>query len=89
MSLTEELADKLAARVIAHVEKTGDEDVVALLSRSLDDTCQTLRDAFHTSLRVQRAALRADRLLAERMAGFDDRHPSQDTAARPVPPDVG
>ena len=62
------LADKLAARVIAHVEKTGDEDIIAIMSRSLGDSSQTLQEAFITSVRVQRAALRADRLLKKRIA---------------------
>ena len=68
MSLAEDLADKLAARVIAHVQATGDEDLVAVVSSTLGDSSQTLQEAFVTSVRVQRAALRADALVDRRIA---------------------
>ena len=68
MALVDELADRLAARVIAHVEATGDEEMIAILSTSLGDSSQTLQEAFVTSVRVQRAAIRADRLLDARIA---------------------
>lgn len=77
MGIADDLADKLAARVIAHVEKTGDEDIIKIMSQSLGDSSQTLQEAFITSVRVQRAALRADRQLKERIASF----------ARETPPD--
>ena len=89
MTVTEELADKLAARVIAHLEKTGDEEIVAILSQTLNESSQTLRDAFVNSLRVQRAALQADAILSARMAQFGQAHEAdEDTADRPVPPGV-
>ena len=87
MTITEELADKLAARVIAHLEKTGDEEIVAILSQTLDDSSQTLSDAFAHSLRVQRAALQADAILSARMAQFEPTH-DEDAATRPAPPGV-
>ena len=65
-TIAEKLADQLAVEVIKHIEKTGDEDVVGLLSRALEDSSQTLQEAFVTSVRVQRAALRARRMLVER-----------------------
>ena len=65
-TIAEKLADQLAVEVIKHIEKTGDEDVVGLLSRTLEDSSQTLQEAFVTSVRVQRAALRARRMLVER-----------------------
>lgn len=68
MSLAEDLADRLAARVIAHIEATGDEDIVAVLSNALGDSSQTLQEAFVTSVRVQRAAIRAGELLDRRIA---------------------
>lgn len=70
MSLADDLANKLAARVIAHVEKTGDEDIIKLMSGAIGDSSQTLQEAFVTSVRVQRAALRADRQLRARIAAF-------------------
>ena len=70
MSLVETLADDLAAKVIAHVERTGDEDVVAIISSALGDSSQTLQEAFVTSVRVQRAAIRAEKLLTRRIETF-------------------
>ncbi|CTQ32951.1 hypothetical protein [Jannaschia rubra] len=71
MSLADDLANKLAARVIAHVEKTGDDDMIAVMARALGDSSQTLQEAFVTSVRVQRAAIRAERLLRDRIAEFE------------------
>ena len=65
-TIAEKLADQLAIEVIKHIEKTGDEDIVGILSRTMEDSSQTLQEAFVTSVRVQRAALRARRQLAER-----------------------
>ncbi|PWJ19197.1 hypothetical protein [Jannaschia seohaensis] len=66
MGIAEETADKLAAAVIAHIEATGDEDIITLISKSLGDSSQTLQEAFVTSVRVQRAAIRANQMLAAR-----------------------
>ena len=71
MSLADDLANKLAAKVIAHVEKTGDEDIIKIMSQSLGDSSQTLQEAFVTSIRVQRAAMRADRQLRARIAEIE------------------
>lgn len=70
MAIADDLADELAARVIAHFEKTGDEAMIGILSQTLGDRSQTLQEAFVTSVRVQRAALRADRQLKARIAAF-------------------
>lgn len=80
MSLAETLADKLAAKVIAHVEKTGDEDIIKIMSQSLGDSSQTLQEAFITSVRVQRAAIRADRQLKARIAEIADAAAASDAA---------
>lgn len=66
-TLAEKLADQLAADCIKHIEATGDEDIVAIMSTALGDSSQTLQEAFVTSVRVQRAAIRAKRLLAQRI----------------------
>ncbi|CUH31007.1 hypothetical protein JSE7799_00895 [Jannaschia seosinensis] len=71
MPLAEDPANKLAARVIAHVEKTGDEDIIAIMAQTLGDSSQTLQEAFITSVRIQRAALRADRMLKKRVADLE------------------
>ncbi|UWQ20606.1 hypothetical protein [Jannaschia sp. W003] len=65
--LAEKLADQIAAEAIRHVERTGDEDVISVLAQSMGDSSQTLQEAFITSVRVQRAAIRAQRLLARRV----------------------
>ncbi len=82
MGIAEELADKLAARVIAHVEKTGDEDMIRIMAQSMADSSQTLQEAFVTSVRVQRAAIRAGRDLEARIASFP-------SAGNPPPKDPG
>ena len=71
MAIAEDLADKLAAQVVAHVERTGDEEIVKILASAIGESSQTLQDAFITSVRVQRAALRAERQLKERIARFE------------------
>ncbi|MEM8822785.1 MAG: hypothetical protein AAGF30_04165 [Pseudomonadota bacterium] len=68
--LAEELADKLAADVIKHVEATGDEEMISIMGRALGDSSQTLQEAFITSVRVQRAAMRAQELLAKRIKDY-------------------
>ena len=64
--LAEKLADQIAAEAIEHIAKTGDEDVISALSQAMGDSSQTLQEAFITSVRVQRAAIRARRLLTDR-----------------------
>lgn len=81
MGIAEDLADKLAARVIVHVEKTGDEEFIKVMSQSLADSSQTLQEAFITSVLVQRAALRADRQLKACIATFVDREAPPDGTA--------
>jgi hypothetical protein len=71
MAIADELADKLAADVIAYIETTGDEDIIARLGQTLGDSSQTLQEAFITSVRVQRAAIRANQILAEKLAAFE------------------
>ena len=41
------------------------------MSQSLGDSSQTLQEAFITSIRVQRAAIRADRQLKARIAEME------------------
>ncbi|GIT92246.1 hypothetical protein JANAI62_27030 [Jannaschia pagri] len=68
MSIANTLADKLATDVIRHVEATGDEEMITIMAQTLGDSSQTLQEAFITSVRVQRAAIRANRLLKKRIA---------------------
>ena len=91
MGIAEDLADKLAADVIAYIDRTGDEDVATQIGQTLGDQSQTLQEAFVTSFRVQRAAIRAERLLAERIARHEGRAlppTPQPEAPAPSPPDA-
>lgn len=74
-TLAEKLADDLAAKAIAQVQATGDEDVVSLLSKTIGEQSQTLQEAFITSIRVQRAAD-----LLERRSRDDTPSPKQSAA---------
>ena len=78
MSIAEDLANDLAARVISYVEETGDDDIIKILSQAMGDSSQTLQEAFITSVRVQRAAIRAQKQLEARMAA---------QAAKTTPPE--
>ena len=69
-TLAEKLADDLAAKAIANIQATGDEDVVSLLSKTIGEQSQTLQEAFITSIRVQRAAIRAAELLERRSRDY-------------------
>jgi hypothetical protein len=73
MGIADDIADKLAADVIAYVERSGDEELITKMAQTLGDQSQTLQEAFVTSVRVQRAAIRANRMLQERLARFDGR----------------
>lgn len=67
MGIAEDLADKLAADVIEYVEASGDEAIIARLNQIIGDSSQTLQEAFVTSVRVQRAAIRARETLEARI----------------------
>lgn len=83
--IAQKLADELAAAAIAHIEKTGDEDVVTLITKTIGDSSQTLQEAFVTSVRVQRAALRANRMLQNRIIEFEEGGAPADPAATATP----
>lgn len=78
MSLADDLANDLAARVIAYVEESGDEEIIKTLSQAMGDSSQTLQEAFITSVRVQRAAIRAQTQLDARIKAH---------AAKTTPPE--
>jgi len=70
MGVTEDLADELARDVIKAIEATGDEDIVAEITRVLGASSQTAEEAFLTALRVRRANLKARALLTARLRKF-------------------
>ena len=79
MGMTEDLADELARDVIRAIEITGDEDIVAEITRVLGASSQTAEEAFLTALRVRRANLKARALLAERLRSFKAENDKKDT----------
>jgi len=79
MGMTEDLADELARDVIRAIEITGDEDIVAEITRVLGASSQTAEEAFLTALRVRRANLKARALLAERLRSFKAENDNKDT----------
>jgi len=79
MGMTEDLADELARDVIRAIEITGDEDIVAEITRVLGASSQTAEEAFLTALRVRRANLKARALLAERLRRFKAENDKKDT----------
>jgi uncharacterized coiled-coil protein SlyX len=86
--LAQQLADELASAAIDHIEKTGDEDVVSLITKGIGDSSQTLQELFVTSVRVQRAARRAQKMLETRIAEFTATQadePAAPSAATPPP----
>jgi hypothetical protein len=74
VSVAQDLADRLAADVLAYVEATGDEEFIREVTRTLADMSQTFEEAFVVSLRVQRAERRARAMLVKkrRAAGIAD-----------------
>ncbi|HKL64634.1 MAG TPA: hypothetical protein VJ886_00870 [Roseovarius sp.] len=78
MGMTEDLADELARDVIRAIEITGDEDIVAEITRVLGASSQTAEEAFLTALRVRRANLKARALLAERLRSFKAENDKKD-----------
>lgn len=65
-SLMEEIADALARDTLRVVDETGDEDLIALVGRTIGASSTTTQEAFMTAVRVRIAEERARRLLAQR-----------------------
>ncbi|MEL6587560.1 MAG: hypothetical protein AAFQ50_13015, partial [Pseudomonadota bacterium] len=85
--IANKLADELARKAIAHLQATGDEDVVTMITKAIGDSSQTLQEAFITSVRIQRAAIRAEEMLHKRMAEFGSTPPRPDPSngVGPIP----
>ena len=65
-TLADDLAETLAKDVIAHIDATGDEDVIKIITTALGERSQTLEEAFVTAVRVIRAERRAREILQNR-----------------------
>ncbi len=70
MGVTEDLADDLARDVIKAIEATGDEDIIAEITKVLGASSQTAEEAFLTALRVRRANIKARAVLMDRLRRF-------------------
>ncbi len=66
MDYLEEIADRLARKVLEVEARTGDEDLVGEVIKTIGASSTTLEEAFLTSVRIRRAEARALVLIAER-----------------------
>lgn len=67
MSITEDLADKLAIDVIAAMETLGDDRLPDEVAAVIGATSPTTEEAFRTAVRVRIAEQRARKFLAEKL----------------------
>ena len=81
--LAEELADELARDVIEYTRATNDFDLERDVIKTLEDQSQTLQEAFITSLRVQRAALRARSMIDRKRKAAAEAAAAEAAAAPP------
>jgi len=72
MTISEEMADALAVKTIKYLDATDDEEIIAVLVKSLGEQSQTAEEAFMTALRVRRANIRAMALLDSKIKAFKD-----------------
>jgi len=70
MGVTEDLADELARDVIKAIDATGDEDIIAEITKVLGASSQTAEEAFLTAVRVRTANRKARAVLTERLRKY-------------------
>ena len=68
MSITEEIADKLALEAIAPAEDLGDDTLIAELAKMIGTFSATTHEAFMTAIRVRISEKRALKFLEEKRA---------------------
>ena len=68
MSLTQELADKLAEDTFKVMKATGDERFYIEVAKVIGASSTTLEEAFLTSVRVRLAEQRARRFITDRLS---------------------
>ncbi len=68
MGILDEIADKLARETIAVAEKTGDENLIAEVSKVIGTSSTTTQEAFMTAIRVRLSEKRARKFLQEKLA---------------------
>lgn len=67
MSLTEDVANKLAVDVLRQMSETGDEDLAREVAKVLESTSVPTQEAFNAAIRVFGADQRARSLMAARL----------------------
>ncbi|NVO26771.1 hypothetical protein HJ526_05025 [Donghicola sp. C2-DW-16] len=70
MSITEDLADKLAIDVIAAMETLGDDRLPDEVAAVIGATSPTTEEAFRTAVRVRIAEQRARKFLTEKLGNL-------------------
>ena len=65
MSMLEDLANKLARDALAAEARSGNEEIVDEVSKTLGDTSSTMQEAYLTAIRIFRAEARGREVLEE------------------------
>ena len=68
MSITEDIADRLAREAIAAAEDLGDDNLIAELAKMIGTFSATTQEAFMTAIRVRISEKRAQKFLADKIA---------------------
>ena len=68
MSITDEIADKLALKTIAAAELLGDENLIAEVSKVIGAASSTTQEAFMTAVRVRVSEKRAIKFIEAQLA---------------------
>ncbi len=68
MSITEDIADKLALATIEAAEILGDENLVAEVAKVIGASSTTTQEAFMTAYRVRVSQKRAEKFIAAQLA---------------------
>ncbi len=71
MSMLEEVADGLAKRALAEIERSGDEKIEKRIADEIGASSPTLQEAFATAMRIRKAEIRASKLLDKYAAGAE------------------
>lgn len=67
MSITEDIANKLAIDVLKQMQETGDEDLAREVSKMLESTSVPTQEAFNAAIRVFGADQRARGVMKSRL----------------------
>lgn len=68
MSITEDIADKLARDAIATAEDLGDDNLIQEMAKVIGAFSTTTQEAFMTAIRVRISEKRAQKFLADKIA---------------------